>query len=380
MTELFDMPSQEDKALGNLRKIFWRVWKRDLDGIMTLWTWREWLLLLLQLPAPIIWGLLSKFCTEDCWPTDWVNTSKLKAATDNMVAHYTACERVYPDAFVKATWNSWSNITYIEVGIVILYQWLSDRGKPVSENFWCFPFSLSLACTYMGVVSFNWHASISKKALPYDLAGLFSLMLWGIFTCLYFILLFFLPQSLLKTSYWLRDLEFTLLKILALVAILIGLAWRLARATEAIEQSCVEALGLSFVTSRGSFELVYIICSINAFFALILALVVWAKNRLSWKPPIIAIALEGVGFWIASMDYEGNCLSGEKAYYSTSIFQGVGLMHAMTGIAILVVYYYLRYLSYMIASQQKDSATARIERRFINTRSLTDRSDVCLDT
>jgi len=361
MTEVFDIPSDEDQVLGNLRKIFWRVWKRDLKGAMDLWTWREWLLLLLQLPTPIIWGLLSKICTEDCWPADWMNhTSKLKPGTENMVAHYTACERVYPDAFVKAPWNSWSNIAYIEVGIVILYQWLCDRGKPVSENFWCFPFSLSLASIYMGVVSFNWHASISDKAVGYDLAGIFPLILWAIFACLYFILLFLLPQSFLKTSYWLRDLEFTLLKSLSLFAILIGLAWRLARATEIIDKSCLDALGLSFITSSGSFQLVFIIVILNTGFVMILVLVVWAKNRLIWKSPFIAGVLQDVALWIAVMDYGGNCFSGETAYYSTSIFQGVGLMHAMTGIAVLIAYYYFRYLSYMIAIRDKDSATVEI--------------------
>lgn len=70
--------------------------------------------------------------------------------------------------------------------------------------------------------------------------------------------------------------------------------------------------------------------------------------------------LQDVALWIAVMDYGGNCFSGETAYYSTSIFQGVGLMHAMTGIAVLIAYYYFRYLSYMIAIRDKDSATVEI--------------------
>jgi len=123
MNDANDARSKEDLALWNLRRIFDLIWKRDLQGVKTLWTWRESLLLFLQFPVPIIWGMLDTYCTVDCWPSDWlVQMRNWTPATTDMIAHYNACERVHPDAFIKATWNSWSNITYVEVGILVFYQ------------------------------------------------------------------------------------------------------------------------------------------------------------------------------------------------------------------------------------------------------------------
>jgi len=66
------------------------------------------------------------------------------------------------------------------------------------------------------------------------------------------------------------------------------------------------------------------------------------------KLPLTALFFQGLGFLFAMFDYEGKCVSGEKQYYSTSVFQGVGLMHAMTAIAILLEYYFLRNISLLL--------------------------------
>jgi len=336
ISETSDALTEEDLALSNLRRISHLIFACDLEGLKIVWTWRESLLLFLQLIFPITYGLLDIYCSADCWPTD----------LNEMVWWYDSCERVNTDAFIKARWNSWSNIIYVEFGILVFYQWFCDRGKAPSQNFWCFPFGLGVCLIYLGLSSFNYHASLSTKANFHDRVATFTVILWFIVSFLYFIVILLVPQRLLKT-YWLYDMEFTFFKILIVWATWIGLAWNLNYGWT--DKSCSDTLWLISWLIIRYWTMMYVLITLEIALCLLLVFALWfQKKKFLWRLPFIAFCFQASGFLIAKLDFAGMCISGEKRLYSTSIFQGVGLMHVMTGIAIFVGYYFLRSISLLL--------------------------------
>merc|ERR1711920_1067109 len=111
----------------------------------------------------------------------------------------------------------------------------------------------------------------------------------------------------------------------------------------------------TWITASGFWRITLTLIILEMASVLLLVIVFWVqKKKFLWRLPLIGLCFQVSGFLFAMWDMEGKCISGEKQYYSTSIFQGIGLLHVLTGFAILVAYYFLRNISLQLYRKKGD--------------------------
>lgn len=97
-------------------------------------------------------------------------------------------ERVHEVSVFRTRANTWSNLSYVLVGLYAIFLGLRDRSRGWKDedgylvNTPAMSILFGLACCYLGFGSALFHASLTKIGQQVDVAGMYSplVVLWGI--------------------------------------------------------------------------------------------------------------------------------------------------------------------------------------------------------